>query len=99
MFQHFIFDSAFSSFILLFGTFSYSITSTFSSFILIYSVIMIFSFTFEIKFPNVLNGKLYLNKIISRFDYSRGVPTKQKYSSASDSPCPSFSFTRGTEKS
>lgn len=50
--DHFAINSFLTSTILLFGFFSDSVTSTVSSLVIVYSLMMISSFAFEIKFPN-----------------------------------------------
>ncbi|EFP09220.1 hypothetical protein CRE_25305 [Caenorhabditis remanei] len=52
--DHFILNSTLTSIIIFFGSFSSSVSYTVSLLIIMYSLIMIGSFSFEIKFPNAL---------------------------------------------
>ncbi|CAO4370565.1 unnamed protein product [Caenorhabditis nigoni] len=54
--DHFVLNSSITSFILLFGFFPEAVYSTVSSLVIVYSLIMIGSCTFEIKFPNAVKN-------------------------------------------
>ncbi|CAA79539.2 uncharacterized protein CELE_B0464.6 [Caenorhabditis elegans] len=63
--DHLVLNSSFTSAILLFGFFPSYVNSSISLFVIIYSLIMIASYAFEIKFPNALKQLVY-NKVQSK---------------------------------